>query len=65
MNSGQACKELNLRVLEPALAQLPNLQGLHIIECPQIQHATVLSLCVHMTSLEGLSMTTLVSCSFM
>ena len=54
--------DLNECVLDPALALLSNLVGLHIVGCPKIDHVTVLQLISRTPLLESLSMSTSVSC---
>jgi hypothetical protein len=50
--------DLNEEVLEAALAQLPDLRGLHVIGCPKADHNCVLRVVRHNPLLENLSMST-------
>jgi hypothetical protein len=42
----------------PVLAALPALTGLHIIQCPRVDHTAVLRLTAHTPQLESLAFTT-------
>ncbi|THV02195.1 hypothetical protein K435DRAFT_963236 [Dendrothele bispora CBS 962.96] len=48
--------DLNELVLESVLRYLPDLRGLHVIGCPQIDHTCVLRLIKHLPSLDSLSL---------
>ncbi|KAJ6587376.1 hypothetical protein B0H10DRAFT_2093934 [Mycena sp. CBHHK59/15] len=50
--------ELNETVLESALAELPGLQGLHVIGCSKVDHVVLLRLVSYTPLLESLSLTT-------
>ncbi|KAJ7035920.1 hypothetical protein C8F04DRAFT_1097082 [Mycena alexandri] len=50
--------DLNETVLGSALAELPNLLGLHVIGCSKVDHIAMLHLVSHTPYLESLSMTT-------
>ncbi|RXW14576.1 hypothetical protein EST38_g11281 [Candolleomyces aberdarensis] len=45
--------------LESVLKELPELSGLHVIQCPHVDHVVVLGLVSHTPELESLSFTTL------
>ena len=53
----QTVQELNEPILRGILQNLPNLQGLHVVACPKIEHVTILESLVHTPSLESLSFT--------
>ena len=53
----QMSTDLNVGVLESALACLPSLRGLHVIGCPKVDHAAVLRLVSHTPLLESLAVT--------
>ncbi|KAJ7141615.1 hypothetical protein C8R46DRAFT_1180811 [Mycena filopes] len=50
--------DLNETVLESALAELPNLLGLHVVGCSKVDHVAMLYLVSHTPYLESLSVTT-------
>ncbi|KAI0791563.1 hypothetical protein BC629DRAFT_369775 [Irpex lacteus] len=50
-------QELNEPILRGILQNLPNLQGLHVVACPKIEHVTILQSLVHTPKLEKLSFT--------
>ncbi|KAJ7776013.1 hypothetical protein DFH07DRAFT_983206 [Mycena maculata] len=50
--------ELNETVLGAALAELPNLLGLHVVGCAKVDHVAVLALVPHTPNLDSLSMST-------
>lgn len=50
--------DLNEEVLDAALAQLPDLRGLHVIGCPKADHNCVLRVVRHTPSVENLSLST-------
>ena len=50
--------ELNEYILDSVLAQLPQLRGLHVIDCARISHLTLFQLLKHTPRLESLSLTT-------
>ncbi|KAF6751683.1 hypothetical protein DFP72DRAFT_472600 [Ephemerocybe angulata] len=52
-------EELNEGTLESILKELPELKGLHVIQCPRVDQATVLNLVSHTPALEALSFTTM------
>jgi hypothetical protein len=49
---------LNEVVLKSALLHVPELLGLHVVGCPQIDHLAVLRLVAYTPALESLSLTT-------
>ncbi|TEB32632.1 hypothetical protein FA13DRAFT_1627875 [Coprinellus micaceus] len=51
-------EELNETALELTLKELPELKGLHIVQCTRMDHVTILNLLAHTPNLEALSMTT-------
>ncbi|KAI0073599.1 hypothetical protein K474DRAFT_1603087 [Panus rudis PR-1116 ss-1] len=50
-------QELNMAVLEPVIKQLPDLTGLHIIQCMEIDHSMVLQLAKYASNLRSLAFT--------
>ncbi|KAF8209688.1 hypothetical protein K438DRAFT_1753339 [Mycena galopus ATCC 62051] len=50
--------ELNETVLGAALAELPNLLGLHVVGCNKVDHVAIFRLAANTPLLESLSMTT-------
>ena len=59
----QTVQELNEPILKSILQNLPNLQGLHVVACPKIEHVTILQSLSHTPRIESLSFTAWVSLS--
>jgi len=55
----QRSSDLNQITLEAVLKELPDLRGLHVVQCPPIDQTTLLELLQHTPALESLSLTTL------
>lgn len=52
--------DLNENILDSALVHLPNLTGLHIINCSKVDHTAVFRVTAHTPLLESLSFTSAV-----
>lgn len=56
-------QDLDTAMFNGVLAQLPRLRGLHVINCPRITHAAVLTALVHTPDLLELSFSLFVGLS--